>query len=139
MNYWENLLSVRTAINSGWVILSVFILIIFLQYVLNSKNGIFSGRKLSLSNEIALAICVYFVGTLLVRVWNVLLLFGQRYNFTKFVWDSYPISVAGSLLAFVGGLWLIKIFSPEKWRPFGWIFSAIASLIISWIVAYFNT
>lgn len=139
MNYWDSILPLRTAINAGWTALSFLILIIFLRHLFSQKSGIFSSKKLSLSNEIALAVSVYFLGTLIFRGWAVVYLISEGRGFAELVQSKYPLSIVGSVLAFISGLWLIKIFSPEKWRPFGWIFCAIASLVFSGFMAYTNS
>lgn len=128
-------LAARTAINNGWTVLAACMLIVFVRHILDKTNGVFPLRQLTLSNKMALAIATYFLGETIARGWTVAFLLATKYGNAKPVEDQYGIALIGSAIALIGGLWMIKIFSPQRWTPWGWIFCGMLAIAFSIFMA----
>lgn len=75
----------------------------------------------SIYNQAAAAIFTYFLGMTIVRFWGAVLLYYLRRGYDVFTLENtYPISLIGTGVSFLGTLFIIQTFSPDDSRNRYW-------------------
>lgn len=81
----------------------------------------------SFGNQAAVALLTFFLGEAVARAWTVLFLVQHRHGVRDII-EHYQVALAGAVIATVGALCCVRIFSPEKWKGRGWVIGLGISL-----------
>lgn len=125
----------REIMNGCWFILSLALTVTFAfrVYVRITENPA-SWRN----NEgvgAAIALFVFFLGSSARSLWIWLLLNCQNdEKDCAWIQSSYEFLVVATALAIIGATCCVRVFSPPRWRPWGWISVAVVALVIPMIV-----
>jgi hypothetical protein len=87
----------------------------------------------------AIALMVHLLGTTIRAGWLWWLLSCQRqhgYSDCAHVTETWGVLFFATLLALIGGLCVIRIFSPPPWRPWSWMGAGVSALTLP-VVHYF--
>lgn len=112
----ENL-SLRIALNASWTVVSACIAITVLYYLVPRLWE--PGWYMTRANKAAIGLVFYYSGSAVARSWSIaFLMYPELARFT-------PWGIGGSLMALVGGLCILRIFSPANWGNWGWFITFI--------------
>jgi hypothetical protein len=86
----------------------------------------------------AIALMVHLLGTTIRAGWVWWLLSCQRLHHGDclHVTETWGVLFFATLLALMGGLCVIRIFSPPSWRPWSWIGAGFLSVVLP-VIHYF--
>lgn len=128
------------AMNGVWTVLSLCALLVFVRYLwrINDESG-FGKKERTARFEAAVALTVYFFGEFLVRFWVWL----WRHQINDGVlagWmKNYPVLAVGGIIAAVGCLCVIRVFSTRddegNSKNRYWIASLIVALAVGVVLA----
>lgn len=112
-------LNTREAVNIGLLFADISIL--FILGAMLWKEIRTPGWLNHLTNKAAAALFVYFFGMTIIRVWSAFLLGALKRGGDVFaIENTYPVSLAGSVIAFFGSVWIVQTFSPDDRRSVYW-------------------
>jgi len=79
----------------------------------------------------AVAMLIYFVGRAIASNWGAAYLYAQKHGIDMVaVENQYPIALVGSIVAAVGFLMMIRVYSHSRWKHWGWLSALITSMLI---------
>lgn len=123
------------------VVLQACLTFVFVRYVwgeMQDGGWRWAVLRKDMVIQAAIALAVLNAGDCLYRVWVWLLIRvyndGQSNVWVKTQW---PWAVLASMMIFVGALCAIRVFSPAKWRHWGWIAAAlitVTALVVNMLV-----
>lgn len=132
----------RTAINNGWTALAVCAAFFFARHIF---HGLWTGDGWRAfyerpSNQMAIAFTLYFVGEVVARGWTSLFLRRATVSSIEaraFMEATYLWAIGGAVLSLTGALCIIRLFSPDAWRPWGWIVPGLIAVAFAAAMAFF--
>lgn len=108
-------LTARELINTGLLIGDLCVVFVLLRML--SQEWKTAGWFRHAYNQAALALLIHFGGMSLTRAWAAMLLWQvERGGDIIAIENTYPISMFGAGLSFIGVLMVVKVFSPANWR-----------------------
>lgn len=104
--------AIREAINSGWFVISISLVWLFLHYLASQISE--AGWYARNSSKAALALLSLFVG--------MAILFNPSYR-VHALSNEAPLwlVILGAVFGYAGGLCTFRVFSPIAWGHGGWI------------------
>jgi hypothetical protein len=134
---------IREVMNGMWGILSYSLALTFFAFLVGRVYKFFKNRERSealwkplwrsiandgIENQAALALMTYFIGSAIYRTWVWVLLYKGAID-DNFIKSHYAVPIIGSLIALVGALCAIRIFTPPKLNP--WLWMSVGTIAIT--------
>jgi hypothetical protein len=129
----------RELVNGTLFVLEIQMVLVFVTYIVR-------GHRADTSLEAAMhwydrprvqaavALAVFITGSMLraVWVWTLMLCDSNRVSCHYFPiqHDSYGFLVFSTWIALVGGVCVIRVFTPPEWQPWPWILAFISSVSV---------
>lgn len=83
-------------------------------------------------NQAAFGLLAVMVGHAVIRGWTSYLLWLQAHGFPSWELElTYPVAFLGLLIAVVGKLCVIRVFSRDSWGHWGWLGGLAAAALIT--------
>lgn len=131
-----NDLVVREMMNGTWFILSLALMIVFVSRVVQHRSAHGPGWYWQQNSQAAIALSVFFAGSVVRAAWIWALLSCQAGYLTdcSVVRSSGWAGVLASALAVTGCLCCIRVFTPVRLNPWLWISIGIVAVIVPVVV-----
>lgn len=127
-----NALTTRILAGVNLSIADLYLLFFLGMFIFKQLYKDWTNWKYDQATRTAIATFVYFFGQGMVRVWGVPLTILIKHGLpTIQLENKYPIGLAGTLIAMVGAFCMVRMYSPAKWRFWGWVSQLIVSIIVS--------
>lgn len=125
---------VLEAVNGAWFVLASCLLAIFLRYIaFELRRSLAPWRVVWRRDDLfaAGALAIYFLGESIVRGWT----WWWRHQINNGVdvtWmRDYPLLPFGATVAIVGGLFLVRAFTPAGCGHRAWLLTGAAAAIVA--------
>lgn len=127
----------REAATMTWLVLAAALTAIFALFVVSRMHK--PGWYEDTATQAAIALAVYFMGEAVARGWTVVLLYSLSHGGDGWSLEArFPIGLLGTIIAAIGGLCAVRIFTPEvfgRWRNAVWMGIAAMALIAGVVFA----
>lgn len=115
----------RQIIAETLFIFDVIFAVVLIRYLWINKSGQPWWEQVHLQG--AFAFLTLIVGHILIRGWSIVSFVAiKRQGASIFDMENWlPVSFVGTIIAVIGMIWCIRVFSPGRWGEVGWIVAVI--------------
>lgn len=112
------LLAVRELVNAVLLVVDLSLVFVFVTFL---RAEVKSQGWETLRAKAAFALIIYFIGMTVVRAWGFTLLWYEDINKAISLELGLPLTLVGTIIAMIGAILCVRVFSPKWWGPWGWL------------------
>jgi hypothetical protein len=116
--------------NAAMSVIDLSLFATFAGYAVRSwRNGV--GYK---ELKPAIAIGTFIFGAFITRFWSLLWVYGHNRDISVDWMNDYPAALFGLVTTVIGGLCVIRVFSPKSWSLAMWFSTLILAMLFAVVV-----